>query len=161
MRCVECRGKLTSERGNVNFDVSGLPVVLLGVETRVCQSCGEREVVVPNIEGLHRALAELLIRKPRRLAGREIRFLRKSLGWSGVEFAVRIGVRPETVSRWETGTEDIGETADRLLRLMVAHEQPVSDYSLDALRGPAKKPGRPLRLQLRPRRGQWQAAEAA
>lgn len=155
MRCTECRGKLTSERGDVNFDACGLPVILHGVETRVCSSCGEREVVVPNIEGLHRFLAKHLIMKPRRLSGREIRFLRKYLGWSGVDFAENMGVTPETVSRWETDSQAIGVTADRLLRLLVVCREPVADYSLDALRKLERKPGRPLHLDLRVHGGQW------
>ena len=160
MNCTVCRGKLASERGDVDFDASGLPVTLHGVETRVCRSCGEREVVVPNIEGLHRALADLLIRKPRRLAGREIRFLRKFLGWSGVDFARHMGVTPETASRWETDANAIGGTADRLLRLQVACRQPVADYSPDALRDLERNAGRPLHLDLRVRRGQWKSVVA-
>ena len=41
-------------------------------------------------------------RKKRRLAPEEIKFLRKSLGWAGVDFAKHMGATPETVSRWET-----------------------------------------------------------
>ena len=161
MTCTVCRGKMTSERGDVKFDASGLPVILHGVETRVCSACGEREVVVPNIEGLHRALAELLIRKPRRLAGREVRFLRKFLGWSGVDFAAHMGVTPETASRWETDANPIGGQADRLLRLQVACRQPVADYSPDALRDLERKSAKPLRLDLQVRRGRWESAGAA
>jgi putative zinc finger/helix-turn-helix YgiT family protein len=161
MNCTVCRAKMTSERGDVDFDASGLPVILRGIETRVCPSCGEREVVVPNIEGLHRLLATILVRKPRRLAGREIRFLRKYLGWSGVDFAAQMGVTPETASRWETDTNAIGGTADRLLRLQVVCREPVADYSPDALRNLERKFAKPLHLDLRVRRGQWESAGAA
>ncbi|MDI7269172.1 MAG: helix-turn-helix domain-containing protein [Myxococcota bacterium] len=161
MNCTACRGKLTSERGDVKFDVSGLPVILRGVETRVCAACGEREVVVPNIEGLHRLLTNILVRKPRGLAGREIRFLRKYLGWSGVDFAAQMGVTPETVSRWETGAQPISATADRLLRLQVVCRRPVSDYSPDALRDLGRKSAKPLRLDLQVRRGRWESAGVA
>jgi putative zinc finger/helix-turn-helix YgiT family protein len=160
MNCTVCRGKLTSERGDVRFDASGLPVILRGVETRVCRTCGEREVVVPNIEGLHRLLANMLVRKPRGLAGREIRFLRKYLGWSGMDFAAQMGVTPETASRWETRAQPISATADRLLRLQVVCRRPVSDYSPDALRDLERKTGRPLRLDLRVRRGEWESVAA-
>jgi len=46
-----------------------------------------------------RALAGLLIRKSNRLAGEEIRFLRKSLGWSGAAFASKAGVERDTVKK--------------------------------------------------------------
>ena len=70
-----------------------------------------------------------------------------------------MGVTPSTVSRWETGTEPMGMTADRLLRLMVTHGQPVSAYPLSELQevrdveaGPI-----PARLTLGPGRDGWHA----
>ena len=59
MTCTRCRGRLTTRRSDVDFDVSGLRVKLRGVKLRVCASCGEREVVVPNVEGLHRVVHDL------------------------------------------------------------------------------------------------------
>jgi transcriptional regulator with XRE-family HTH domain len=75
-----------------------------------------------------------VVRKRSPLVPAEIRFLRKWLGWSGVDFAAHIGVTPETVSRWEAGSLAMGAAADRLLRLMIANKAPVQDYSLDILR---------------------------
>jgi DNA-binding transcriptional regulator YiaG len=46
--------------------------------------------------------------------GEEVRFLRKSLGWSGSDFAKHMGVAEETVSRWENDAAPIGPQADRL-----------------------------------------------
>ena len=66
--CTRCRGKLTSCHGDAEFNVGGTPVTLRGVETRACSSCGEREVVVPNIDGLHRVVRDL---QPE--AGRSVR----------------------------------------------------------------------------------------
>lgn len=59
MTCTRCRGTLTASHGDAEFSIGGTPVTLRGVETRICQSCGEREVVVPNIDGLHRAVRDL------------------------------------------------------------------------------------------------------
>jgi putative zinc finger/helix-turn-helix YgiT family protein len=121
---------------NHRYTESGLPnVVLVGVEVEHCQNCGEILVSIPNIEGLHRAIAMELIRHPGRLAPNEIRFLRKWLGWSGVDFAKHMGVAPETVSRWESmeNGKAMGGTAERLLRLAVAHGQPTDAYPIDLL----------------------------
>jgi transcriptional regulator with XRE-family HTH domain len=76
-----------------------------------------------------------LIRHPGRLAPSEIRFLRKWLGWSGVDFAKHMGVAPETVSRWESveAAKPMGGTAERLLRLAVAHGQPIEQYPIEML----------------------------
>lgn len=59
-----------------------------------------------------------------------------------------IGAKPETVSRWETGTAAMGVQADRLLRLMVAHLKPVQDYGADRIKITATVPAKPARLKL-------------
>jgi putative zinc finger/helix-turn-helix YgiT family protein len=121
---------------NHRYTESGLSnVVLVDVEVRRCQNCGEITVSIPRIEELHRTLAMALIRQTGRLAPSEIRFLRKWLGWSGVDFAKHMGVAPETVSRWESmeNMKPMGGTAERLLRLAVAHGQPVDEYPIDML----------------------------
>lgn len=48
----------------------------------------------------------------------EIRFLRKMAGFNAVELARFMGVHPVTVSKWETGTSNIGASNDRVLRLI-------------------------------------------
>lgn len=78
-------------------------------------------------------MANVLIRKKTRLTGEEVRFLRKYLGLSSADFAHRIGVTQETISRWENGHEPIGIVPDRTLRLMVALEKPVQEYSTEVL----------------------------
>ena len=134
MTCSECGGEMTVRRENYRYDACGLPnITLQKVEVGRCPKCGETEVAIPSLEGLHRSLAQAIIRKPSRLVPAEIRFLRKYLGWSGADFAARMGTAAETVSRWETGAAPMGPTADRLLRLMVATTAPKGDYSLDVL----------------------------
>jgi putative zinc finger/helix-turn-helix YgiT family protein len=141
MTCMVCGAEMTTGRENFRYDACGLPgVTLMGVEVSRCPQCGEYEVAIPQIEDLHRAIAQALIRKTSRLNAAEIRYLRKYLGWSGADFAARMGTTPETVSRWETGKEPMGPVADRLLRLMVAKQEPISDYSLDLLAVIAKQP---------------------
>src|SRR5215813_14669976 len=136
MKCPQCRHQMVRSIENHRYTESGLSnVVLVDVEVRRCQNCGEITVSIPRIEELHRTLAMALIRHPGRLAPSEIRFLRKWLGWSGVDFAKHMGVAPETVSRWESmeNMKPMGGTAERLLRLAVAHGQPVDEYPIDML----------------------------
>lgn len=123
-------------RENVRWEASDLSnVTLIDVEVRRCPECGEHAVVIPRIESLHRALAMAIISHPSRLAPREIRFLRKWLGWSGQVFARHFGVTATTVSRWESidDASPMGGTAERLLRLSVAHCQPASEYPMSRL----------------------------
>jgi hypothetical protein len=46
-----------------------------------------------------------------------------------------MGVAPETVSRWESveAAKPMGGTAERLLRLAVAHGQPIEQYPIEML----------------------------
>ena len=134
MLCLVCGHPMQTHRENYQYTASGLPhVTLQQVEVSRCPNCGETEVAIPHIEALHRAIANALVRKPTRLAPAEIRFLRKSLGWSGSDFAKRIGATPATVSRWEHGKTPMGPMAERLLRLLVVTEVPVQKYSTDLL----------------------------
>jgi putative zinc finger/helix-turn-helix YgiT family protein len=163
MRCLVCGTPMDTRRENYQYTASGLPhVTLEQVEVSRCPHCGETEVAIPRIEALHRAIATALVRKRARLAPEEIRFLRKSLGWSGVDFAARMGTTPETVSRWEQGKTPMGIIADRLLRLLVVTQAPVQDYSTDLLLGIAEEPkARAMPLGLRVDDEEWHAAALA
>lgn len=106
---------------------------LNGVITSRCTNvqCGEEEVVIPNIEELHNVLAEIIALQENKLVPEEIRFLRTHLGYSGADFARKLGVDASTVSRWENGKMPMGDIAERLLRLMIlAKQAPISDYQL-------------------------------
>lgn len=122
---------MQSERVNHRYVESGLPnVVLVGVELSRCPQCGEQAISIPHIEELHKTLAMELVHERTRLAPYEIRFLRKWLGFSGVDFARHMGVEPATVSRWESTEKPkpMGPVAERLLRMLVVHGQQVAEY---------------------------------
>jgi transcriptional regulator with XRE-family HTH domain len=104
-----------------------------------------------------------LVAKKARLSGAEIRFLRKVLGWSGVDFAEHMGTTAETVSRWETEAAPIGPQADRLLRLMVMTRDPVTDYGkLDLLKTVARAKPAAIRLLVRAgANGDWNVKRPA
>ena len=162
MKCIACGAQMNTRRENFRYEACGLPhVTLLGVEVSRCPQCGEYEVAIPQIEDLHKAIALAVIRKTSRLSAAEIRYLRKHLGWSGADFAAHMGTARETVSRWEAGAVPIGSVADRLLRLMVATRDPVSDYSLELLTTIMKqKTAKAVRLGLKRDKEGWHAEAA-
>jgi len=151
---------MTSSREAYRYVESGLPnVTLKDVEIRRCPKCGNQEVLIPRVAELHRAIALALVHKPARFLGAEVRYLRKYMGWSGVDFASRMGVNPETVSRWENEKEAISSTSDRLLRLIVVRNWPVEDYSVDDLvKIQDRKDPSPVHLELQVQGRQWQRA---
>ena len=159
MKCLQCGGKMTKKRQAVKYDACGLSgITLLGVEVRQCPDCGEREVVIPYIESLHRVIAKAVVEKRERLSPEEIVFLRKYLGWDGVTFAAHIGATPETVSRWERGHTTMGAQADRLLRMMVLSTTPQDSYSLDSMKDVAEGTAPPIVAKFKARSRGWQEA---
>lgn len=161
MKCPRCARPMKTSRENYLYKECGLTnVTLVDIEVSRCPNCGEHEAVIPKIEQLHRFIATTIARKVPRLMQEEIRFLRKYLGWSGGDFAEHMGVSPETVSRWENGTATMGPSAERLLRLATLTREPASDYSLDILKDVAQKKQAVQRLQIRVRKGNWNAEAA-
>lgn len=130
------------------YDPGGIQATLVNVPVHRCATCGDFEVEIPLVLQLNRALADALIRKPTRLTATEIRFLRKALGWSGVDFARHMGVDAATVSRWEAG-QKMGASAERLLRLAVSVGTPIDDYSLEHLTADLSETteGAPMRFE--------------
>jgi len=130
-RCTECGGMMTVRSETRRYG-RGVDVVLNDVEVRHCNECGEEHLVIPRIEELHRLIASTIARKKGRLQPGEIRFLRTHLGYSSRDFADFMGVRPETVSRWESERAGVSPSraAEKLLRLAVLTEKPIEDYGL-------------------------------
>lgn len=130
-----CRNCGSSQRQVVEthlYTECGLTnVALVGVAVRNCSHCGNREALIPRVAELHRVIAHALIRKKARLAGPEVRFLRKYLDWSATMLAAQMGVDPSTVSNWEKGKMPIGPSSDRALRLLVAYLAPVEAYPVN------------------------------
>ncbi len=102
------------------FVDSGLSdVYLVGIRYFECE-CGKIVAEIPAVRQLLSLIARDLVEKPKALSPEEIRFLRKRLGKKQADFANEIGVRPETLSRFETGETRTNERTDKLIRLYYA-----------------------------------------
>ena len=161
MKCMQCGGEMVTKRETLfHYTASGLSNVFLAdVEVSKCAECDEFEVAIPRVEQLHKVLATSIAEQTSRLAPEEIRFLRKYLGLSGEDFARRMGVTASTVSRWERGHEKMSDMAERLLRLMIATEVPVKNYSTELFDRIEEAPRSERRIIRSTERG-W-ASEAA
>lgn len=157
MKCTACGTAMKTRKESYRYDECGLKyVTLVGVQVSRCPKCDNYEISIPQVEGLHRLIARVLIEKVTRITGDEIRFLRKSLGWSGANFAKHMGVTDETVSRWENDAAPIGPQADRLLRLMVAQGRLTTSYPPERLTKINAKKATITRLEVESRDGQWE-----
>lgn len=78
--CTNCGEMLRPQPGNHRYDESGLSnVVLQRVGIADCPKCGNSDVIIPHVIKIHQAIAAALANSPARLAGDQLRFLRKHL----------------------------------------------------------------------------------
>ena len=68
------------------YTASGLDNVTLVGLKNVCDDDGDACITIPNINGLHRAIANAIVTHPRGMSGKELRFLRTLMGKTQAEF---------------------------------------------------------------------------
>jgi DNA-binding transcriptional regulator YiaG len=71
------------------------------------------------LSALELRAANTVLRESELISGAELRFVRKALGLRQTELAEHLGVRPETISRWETGAEAIKRAVRLALMTLV------------------------------------------
>ncbi|MBM3557037.1 MAG: helix-turn-helix domain-containing protein [Alphaproteobacteria bacterium] len=77
-----------------------------------------RAVSIADLDGLHRAIGADLVKRRKRLNGREIRFLRGQMDLTQAELAQLIGCDVQQIARYEKDQNAAPGAADRLLRMM-------------------------------------------
>jgi putative zinc finger/helix-turn-helix YgiT family protein len=162
MTCAKCGGPLRISGRKHHYVECGLPnVTLHGVEVRTCQSCGEVEAAIPNLEGLHACLAHAIVERRSAMTKEEFRFLRQFLGHSSQDFAKMLDVTPETMSRWQSGKHEIPRSVDLLVRFLVSRSEPRIDYTDERISKMRPRPARPPKIELRVRQNAWRPDKAA
>lgn len=158
MKCQICEhGEFIETLENYHYRECGLDnVTLVDLNVRKCPECGNIMPLIPNIEGLHDALARVIINKNCALTPTEIVFLRKSLGWSGTDFAKNMHCDKPQVSKWEHGTVTMSKPYDLLLREMVVSGKKITDYHRADITLKRDTQPHPFRFQLRKRH--WREA---
>jgi putative zinc finger/helix-turn-helix YgiT family protein len=150
-RCVECKGTHLSD-GHVPHEltVSGVSFVVDGVPAEICETCGESYVADPDLERAELTVAAELARRGVR-SGESFRFMRKALGLRANALAELFDLQPETLSRWENGTQTLDPRAFALLGSLVVDRLEGRGETalarLRALRHPLKA-GAPVRVEL-------------
>jgi putative transcriptional regulator len=119
-KCDVCKGT-TSLRteSNYHYVESGLDnVYLKNLSVQVCDSCGEKSLLIPRIVSLHATIGKAVAMQPCPLRGSDIRFLRKQLGFSAKVWASFLRTDISTLSRWENSQQGLGTQSDTLIRLL-------------------------------------------
>ncbi len=110
----------------------GIPVILKDAAVVETDAAGDETVTIPDMDALVAAIAVSRCLEPGKLAGAEIRFMRKALGMTQAEFAETLEIDPATVSRWENDGQVLGGFAEKCLRHLVCDtfhaEHPYFDY---------------------------------
>ena len=100
-------------------NLMGIPVILKDAAVVESDAAGDETVTIPDMDALVAAIAVSRCLEPGKLAGAEIRFMRKALGMTQAEFADMLEIDPATVSRWENDGQVLGGFAEKCLRHLV------------------------------------------
>ena len=120
VRCSNCGSEARIVRGDYQFKETGLRgVILHDIELMKCGRCGNVDPVLFRVDELMHLLTVAILRKPYRLEGEELRFLRKHIELTQEEFAKLLHVDKTTLSKWENNEDPIGIQSDLLARTMV------------------------------------------
>ncbi len=79
---------------------------------------GDEVITIPNISGLHRAIATAIVHHKAGMSGKELRFLRTEMGMTQAELATVVHLDAQSVGRWERGECPIDPNAEALIRLL-------------------------------------------
>jgi len=159
MKCPICNAGEMTERivEEYSYAECGLAnVTLRHILVQRCVSCGLDFPSIPGMEKLHREIAIALVRKEERLTPAEIKYLRKSLGWSSSDFAHKMHTNLSQVSRWENGHVQMSIANELLLRSLVALGQKIGDYRTEDAAHIAT--ARPRALALYRDKDEWRQA---
>ena len=104
------------------YTESGLDNVFIEGVNLIEDDAGEDCVTIPNVNGLHKAIAYGIVSRRSGMTGRELRFLRTEMGMTQAELAGMVHREPLAVSRWERGEVEIDGNAEALVRLYAAQK---------------------------------------
>ena len=104
------------------YTESGLDnVVIEGIEV-VRDDLDDTVYCIPNVRGLHRAIAYAIITRDSGISEKELRFLRTEMGFTQEQLAKILRVARVTVTRWETAEKPIGQHAEFIVRMLAAEK---------------------------------------
>jgi DNA-binding transcriptional regulator YiaG len=124
-KCAACKGENLETRVVHEYEAEllGAPFEILlvdAVKETWCAACNKKlKTSIPDLEGLLHVAAQSRAITPRKLTGAEVKFLRKAVGMKSKDFAKKIEMSPENLSRVENGAKPLGPGSEKLLRFFV------------------------------------------
>jgi len=100
----------------------GLDNVLIEGLAVVRDDDGDEVITLPNINGLHRAIAESIVNSPSGMTGKELRFIRTELGRTQAEMGKLVHRDHQSIGRWERSECPMEGAAEALIRLFAIEQ---------------------------------------
>jgi YgiT-type zinc finger domain-containing protein len=134
--CSNCGSEARIVRGDYEFKETGLRgATIHGVDLIKCGKCGNVDPVLAGVDEMMHLIAVAILRKPYRLDGEELRFLRKHVELNQEEFAKLLHVDKTTLSKWENNEDRIGVQSDLWARTVaVSHDKRLEKRAGDYIR---------------------------
>jgi len=130
-----------------HYTESGLDNVMVFGIVPCLDDDGDEVVTVPNIAGLHHAIAKEIVAHAAGISGKELRFLRTEMGLTQVELAKVVHHDAQSIARWEKSECNIAPTAEALIRLLAIQRlklevepEPIEELSGRCIAGAAPQP---------------------
>ncbi len=96
-------------------------VVIEGLRTGT-DADGDEVLTIPNVRGLHRLLAAMIVQRAHGISAKELRFLRTEMAMTRAGLAALVKKDHQTIGRWERGETPIEPNAEFVVR-MIARER--------------------------------------
>ena len=93
-------------------------------------------IAIRDVDALHREIGQHICNEKKDLSGKELRFLRREMLMSQVSLAHMLGVKEQTVHRWEAGKTTMPKAAEAILRYLYMEQ---IKASRDGLRASLKR----------------------
>jgi DNA-binding transcriptional regulator YiaG len=74
-------------------------------------------ISIKNLDQLHMAIGESLVKNKKALSAKELRYLRKHMDLTQAELGKLMGLSSQQVARWEKGESEISGSAELLIRI--------------------------------------------
>jgi DNA-binding transcriptional regulator YiaG len=130
-----------------HYTESGLDNVMVFGMVPCLDDDGDEVVTIPNITGLHRAIAKEIVTHMAGISGKELRFLRTEMGMTQALLAKVVHHDAQSIARWEKSDCPIASTAEALIRLLAIQHlkldvepEPIEELSERCIASAAPQP---------------------
>ena len=103
MLCIKCRkAELETRSAELEGEIQG-ETFSVNCPALVCPKCGYKTISAGQVQTFMRLLADQFREKHGLLTSEEIKRMRKEMGWTQADLAMKTGAGSASIKRWELG----------------------------------------------------------